>query len=101
MVIDKVGGVGPGYGPRKADATPKKENSAIQSDNVVISDEAARAAEVDRLSKMAMTSQDSSRVEKLREVKSKLEKGEYDNLSEEVVGKLADRLTDVFFSRVG
>lgn len=99
MVVDKVGGIGPNYGPRKTESSSKKDSASVQSDKIVISDEAAKAAEVDRLAKLASASQDPSRVEKLRDVKTKLANGEYNNPSEEMLGTIAEKISDVFFNR--
>jgi len=97
MIIDKIGGPGPGYGPRKTDQTSKPENKARSSDNVVISEEAARAAESAKIVKLAQGPDDQSRVEKLRIIKEKLNNGDYNNLSDEMLNKTAGNITDALF----
>ena len=44
-MIDKVGGIRPNYEPRKNEPAAKVKNTGLGSDNVVISEEAARAAD--------------------------------------------------------
>lgn len=92
MVIDRIGGVSPGYGPRKTGATSKPEKPAAASDNVSISAEASRAADASRIARMAKNSQDLERAEKLRNIKEKLANGEYDNLSEDMLSSMASNL---------
>ena len=96
MMIDKVGGIGPNYGPRKTEAATRAQNPARVSDNVMISEEASRAADTARVSKLAKHSADSSRAEKLKEVKTRLANGDYNNLSDEIVDKIAERIADSF-----
>jgi len=97
MMIDKIGGPGPGYGPRKTDQASKAETPVRGSDNVVISEEAARAAETAKIAKLASGSQDQTRVEKLRTIKEKLDNGEYNNLSDEMLNKTARNISDALF----
>lgn len=98
MVIDKVGGVGPNYGPnKKSEPVGKKAEAALGKDNVTISAEAARAADVAKIARAAGTAQDPARAEKLREVKEKLERGDYDNLTDEQLGQIADKIGQTFF----
>jgi hypothetical protein len=92
MMIDKVGGIGPGYGPRKAEKPAKVENPAGISDNVTISSEAAQAAEAAKVARMATSTPDVERADKIREVKLKLEKGEYNNLSDEMLSGIAEKI---------
>ena len=44
MIIDKVGGVGPNYGPKKNEPTARAETPLRAGDAVTISAEGARAA---------------------------------------------------------
>ncbi len=99
MMIDKVGGVGPNYGPRKTGPVERKDKPSQAADNVSISDEAARAALAAKTARLASTAEDQSRVEKLRQVKERLDAGEYDNLTDEQLDKIADRLADSFLGR--
>lgn len=93
MVIDKVGGVGPGYGPRKSDGPSRPEKPVKSSDNVTISKEATRAADVARITKMVRESQETERAEKLEQVRERLKNGDYDNLSDETLGQIARNVT--------
>ncbi|MDH5656864.1 MAG: flagellar biosynthesis anti-sigma factor FlgM [Spirochaetia bacterium] len=97
MIVDKIGGTGPGYGPRKTENTTKPAHPARSSDNVVISEEAARAAETAKIARLASGTEDQSRVEKLRIIKEKLNNGEYNNLSDDILNKTARNLSDTLF----
>ena len=98
MVIDKIGGVGPSYGPgKKSEPVGKKAEAAIAKDNVTISAEAARAADVAKVARAATTAQDPARTEKLKEVREKRERGDYDNLTDEQLGTIADKIGQSFF----
>lgn len=99
-MIDKIGGIGPSYGPRKSEPAAKATNPATASDKVQISEEASRAADAARVSRMAKTSEDTSRAEKLKEVKEKLARGDYDNLSDEVLDQIGEKLTGALLSRI-
>ena len=99
MMIDKVGGVGPSYGPRKTGPVERADKPAQAGDNVSISDEAARAALAARTARLAHASVDETRVEKLRQVKERLQAGEYDTLTDEQLDKISDRLADSFLGR--
>lgn len=92
MVIDKVGGVNPGYGPRKTEPSARPEKAVQASDNVTISAEASRAADASRIARMAKESQDSERSEKLKEIKARLANGDYDNMSDEMLSTMAGNL---------
>jgi len=96
MVIDKIGGIGPSYEPRKADAARDASGNRGGQDNIVISAEASRAQEVARISRAARDFEEVGRADKLKEVKAKLTSGEYDNLSDDVLSKVADRVTESF-----
>ena len=98
MVIDKIGGVGPNYGPnKKSEPVGKKAEAAMGKDNVTISAEATRAADVARVVRAAGASQDPGRADKLKEVKEKLERGDYDNMTDEQLGVIADKIGQTFF----
>ena len=75
MVVDKIGGVGPGYGPKKTEPQVRNEAPARSGDKVTISDEAARAASLARVQKLAQT-EDTSRNQKLDEIREKLARGD-------------------------
>lgn len=98
MVIDKVGSIGPGYGPKKADTPSRVEKSSVKSDNVTISAEATRAAEGGRIAKLAKSADEPSRADKLKEIKEKLEKGEYDNISDDVLSNVSDNIVSQFLN---
>lgn len=104
MNVDKVGGIGnSGYEPKK-NAPVQKQAASGSYDNISISDtakqrvtEAKIQAEVQNIAKKIVQSgPDSERSEKIKEIKAKLKNGEYDNLSPEVLDKIADNMTNVF-----
>lgn len=96
MMIDKIGGIGPSYGARKPEPVSRPADSGKITDNVEISDEAARAVDMARVSKLVQNTEDTARADKLREVKERLESGVYDNPTDEMLDSAADRLTDAF-----
>jgi anti-sigma28 factor (negative regulator of flagellin synthesis) len=100
MMIDKVGGVAPGYGPgKKNDPVTRLDSSSKTGDNVVISEEASRAAEVARTSRLVLQSADSERAERLKEIKEKVARGDYNEVSDEQASKIAESLIGIFFRR--
>ena len=92
MIVDRIGGIGPGYEPKKTDSVAKSADARRITDNVTISQEAAQAAEMAKVVKLVETTEDPSRAEKLQAVKERLQNGEYDQLSDEVLDQLADRV---------
>ena len=96
MIVDRIGGIGPGYEPKKTDSVAKSADARRITDNVTISQEAAQAAEMAKVVKLVETTEDPSRAEKLQAVKERLQNGEYDQLSDEVLDQLADRVTSAF-----
>lgn len=93
MMIDKVGGIGPNYGTRKSEPVAK-EHSTVRGDNVLISEEATRAADLARTVKTVNTSRDTERSEKLKEVKEKLARGDYDQLDDNQLGEIAESISN-------
>ncbi len=96
MMIDKVGGIGPNYGPRKNEPVVKQDAPIKAGDNVVISAEAAKAAEVARTARTVLNSTDTERADRLKEIKEKVARGDYDNVSDEQANKIADSIMGVF-----
>jgi anti-sigma28 factor (negative regulator of flagellin synthesis) len=97
MMIDKVGGIGPNYGPRKTEPSARTEAPAKAGDSVAISAEAARAAETARVARQVMHSEDPERADRLREIKERLARGEYNDVSDEQASKIAESLIGIFF----
>ena len=91
MMIDKIGGISPNYGPKKSTPVSKKEGQA-KTDSVQISAEATRAAELAQTVKLVKATPDTSRQEKLQEVKDRLARGEYDQLSDTQLSEMADSI---------
>jgi len=96
MIVDKVGGVGPAYEPRKNESVSKPSSTAGRADSVIISEEATRAAEGARLTKLIQSVEPNDRAEKIKEVKERLAKGEYNNLTDETLNQIADRISRSF-----
>ncbi len=97
MVVDKVGGIGPGYGPKKIQTKAELNRPDAPRDNVTISDAAMRQQNIDRVKKLALSTE--NRTDKLKEVRQRLAEGVYDNPSDEILGKAADSIADIFLSR--
>jgi anti-sigma28 factor (negative regulator of flagellin synthesis) len=104
MNIDRIGRIGgSGYEPKKASGVSKSE-SGLGSDSITISDAAKQLSmeakvrqEVTTLVKQIVAEPEAQeRSDKLKEIKEKLKNGEYDNLSEEVLNQVSDRITEVF-----
>lgn len=100
MMIDKISGIGPGYEPRKPEPTAKNQSPGRSGDQVSISNEASRAADVARTAKIALQAEDPTRAAKVAEIKARLQRGEYDNPTEEMLTRTVDRLSDIFFERI-
>jgi len=98
MVVDKVGGIGPGYGPKKVQTKAETARPEAAKDNVTISEAALRQQNIDRVKKLALSSIAEDRTEKLNEIKQRLADGHYDNLSDEILAGAADRIADTFLS---
>ncbi|MBX7059719.1 MAG: flagellar biosynthesis anti-sigma factor FlgM [Leptospirales bacterium] len=97
MIIDKVGGVGPNYGPKKNEPTARAETPLRAGDAVTISAEGARAAEAARVAKAALQTEEPDRAERLRDIKERVARGEYDAVSDEQANRVAESLLGVFF----
>lgn len=97
MVVDKVGGIGPGYGPKKVQAKAETVRADAPRDNVTISDEAVRQQNLDRVKRLALSTENKN--ERLKEIREKLEKGVYDSPTDEMLSKAAERIAEAFLSR--
>ena len=92
MVIDKIGNVGKIFKPEKLQvAKNKPQNQQIGSDTVSISQEALKAEETAKASNLVKKTSD-IRQERVKEVKAKLERGDYDNIDAEILDKVADKI---------
>jgi len=104
MNIDKIGRIsGSGYEPKKTTSSVKPETS-LGSDSVTISDTARQLSLQAKLSQevSAITRQilsepeNQERADRIKEIKTKLKNGEYENLSPEVLDAISERITEVF-----
>ncbi len=94
MLIDKIKGIGSVLNSNKS-APIKSSNSVHSNDNIEISKDAILKAELSNLKTLALSSE-SINFSKLEEIKSKLQNGFYDNLSEDVLKKTADKMVNPF-----
>ncbi|MCS6983752.1 MAG: flagellar biosynthesis anti-sigma factor FlgM [Leptospiraceae bacterium] len=93
MMIDKVGGVGKFYEPKDVQkpARTAEVNPVFGQDTVKISEEAIRAQEAQQALKTVRSAPE-IRQERVKEVKEKLARGEYDNLTNEIIEKVAEKI---------
>ena len=94
MNIDKINNAGQIQALNDKSAVKQAENKAqtLGSDTVSISQAALQARESAMVQK-AVSSASDVRADKVREVKEKLARGEYDNPSNEVLNHIAGKLT--------
>jgi|GEM_PF-1369267 len=94
MNIDKINNAGQIQALNDKSAVKQAENKAqtLGSDTVSISQAALQARETAMVQK-AVSSASDVRADKVREVKEKLARGEYDNPSNEVLNHIAGKLT--------
>ncbi|MCC6275524.1 MAG: flagellar biosynthesis anti-sigma factor FlgM [Leptospiraceae bacterium] len=101
MTIDRIGGPRQNFEPKRT--TPLKKSEAVElKDNVSISDaarqrvmEAKLQTEIKSISRqIGSKEEDSERLEKIKEVKTRLKNGEYDNLTPEMLNKIAGNITE-------
>lgn len=104
-MIDKIKGLGSSYEPKKTTPSRKTEVSGLSGDNIEISETAKlRANELKMQSDVKSITQstlsqteDVERLDKIREIKSKIKNGTFDDYSSEVINKTADNLLKAFF----
>jgi anti-sigma28 factor (negative regulator of flagellin synthesis) len=96
MNIDKINNAGQiqGLNDKFAPKLQEAKSAALGQDSVSISQAALQAREAALVQK-AISSASDVRADRVREVKEKLERGEYDNPSNEVLNHIAVRLTSV------
>lgn len=92
MVIDKIGNIGKIFqNERPKNIQAKQAPASLGEDTVSISKEALKAQEMAQTTKIVKSSAD-VRQDRIREVKEKLERGDYDNLDNELLDRVADRI---------
>ncbi len=94
MNIDKIHNAGQvqALNDKSASKTPETKSTALGNDTVSISQAALQARETAQVQK-AIASASDVRTDRVREVKEKLARGDYDNLSNEVLNTIAAKLT--------
>lgn len=91
-MIDKIGNVGKVFQTdRNKGAKPAQNGSGIGSDSISISKEAVKAQEVAQATNLVRQSPD-VRSDRVKEVREKLARGEYDNIGKEMLDKVADKI---------
>ena len=91
-VIDKIGNIGKIFRPNQSQqANAKAPSKDLGSDTVSISQEALKAQEAAKASNFVKNTSD-VRQERIKEVKEKLARGDYDNIDNEVLDKVADKI---------
>ncbi|HMV76342.1 MAG TPA: hypothetical protein PL048_02590 [Leptospiraceae bacterium] len=105
MLINKIKSLGQSLEAKKASAV-KSTASFISNDNIAISEAAKKKsvemqfqADVDSITQKALIVRtDELRANKIKDVKSKLLSGYYDNPSNDILKRTADSLLDSFLS---
>ncbi len=101
MLIDKIKSFG--QSPEVKKTSPLKGSDSLSSNDKIsissaakeISQEVKLLSDVKQFTLSALSmEEDSSRIEKLREVKEKLQSGYYDVISDEMAEKSADKILD-------
>jgi anti-sigma28 factor (negative regulator of flagellin synthesis) len=93
MVINKVGDIQNIIEPKKTKPALTKD-SVSRSDSAYISIEGKQAAELARSLQMVNDSPD-TRVEKIRDIKDKINNGTYNFDDKDIINKVAEKLTAV------
>lgn len=94
MLIDKIGNIGKILQTDKnKGAKPVQSSSGMGRDSVSISQEAVKAQEVAQTANVVRKSPD-IRADRVKEVKEKMARGDYDNIGEEMLNKVADKIAD-------
>lgn len=96
-MIDKIGGVGPNYNPRKSEPVAPVEKPVSAAYKISISAEGSQKADIDRIARMAISVKDPEREEKIRLIREKLARDEYRQLSEPQLDDIAQSLMRSFF----
>lgn len=96
MNIDKISNAGqiPALNDKSAARPQEAKSATLGQDSVSISQAALQAREAAQVQK-AIASASDVRADRVREVKEKLARGEYDNPTNEVLNHIAARLTSV------
>ncbi|GIX40924.1 MAG: hypothetical protein KatS3mg129_0657 [Leptospiraceae bacterium] len=93
MNIDRIGGVGPIYGPKKPGKVNNVEPATSKQDKIEISEE-ARIQNLLNIIKETSKIEDPERTKRINDIKEKLKQGFYDKIDDEILKKVADNLYD-------
>lgn len=99
MDISKVSNIGKIIKPDSAQkAASKPDVKAAAQDTVTISKEAVKAQELSQAKSIVSKASD-IRAERVKEIKAKMASGEYDNIDNELLEKVADKIVDSLMRR--
>lgn len=99
MDISKINNIGKIIKPESAQkAAPKPDVKAANQDTVTISREAVKAQELSQAKNIVSKSND-IRSERVKEVKAKMAAGVYDEIDNELLEKVADKIVDSLMRR--
>lgn len=91
MMIDKIGNIGKIYQTGKNKGAKPVQNAGIGDDSISISKEAMKAQEVAKATVVVKQASD-IRLDKVKEVREKMARGEYDNIGKEMLNQVADKI---------
>jgi len=96
MAIDKIGNINKIIVTDKPQALKSKAKSqGLGSDSVSISKEALRAQELATAQKHIKSTSE-VRQEKVKEIKAKMNNGNYDNIDNEILDRVAEKIAQAF-----
>ena len=94
MVIDRIGNINKIIGPdNKQSQKVKSVSTKVGEDTVSISKEAQAAQEAARSANIVKSSSD-VRADRVKEVKEKLARGDYDTIDAEILDRVADKIAE-------
>jgi negative regulator of flagellin synthesis FlgM len=91
MVIDKIANIGKIFTGKKADKVSQPAGAKASADSVSISSEAKQAQELAQATGIVSKSE-TVRADRVKEVKEKLARGDYDQLEPEMLDKVAEKI---------
>jgi anti-sigma28 factor (negative regulator of flagellin synthesis) len=92
MVIDKIGNINNISEPNRPKGV-SRSREVTRNDKVEISSEAKQAAETSRYAQTVLETPDTSRADRVREIKMQIQNGTYDKFSDDrVLEMVADKI---------
>lgn len=90
-MIDKIGNIGKIYQTGNNKGAKPAHNAGIGDDSISISKEAVKAQEVAKATIVVKQASD-IRLDRVKEVREKLARGEYDNIGKEMLNQVANKI---------